>query len=271
MSCAINVVSAYLGNSRTATTAARYQWNYGQVLRINGIDLPHSFQVHFSNTPKVGTSTTSIGTGGEVVIPDAYLTTGKTVYAWIFLHNADTDGETMYAITIPVIPRPQPTDEEPTPVQQSEINQLIDALNSGVDRAETAADSAEAAQTAAETAAGESAASATTAAQKASEAAISAGNAEQSAQAAVASATAAEGSAAAASQAATNAAESATAAQDSADDAADSADRAEQAAGQAGYMFFYINEDGDLIYQRTPNVDVDFYLDDGDLYVRATA
>ena len=269
MSCAINVVSAYLGNGRTATTAARYQWNYGQILRINGIDLPHSFQVHFSNTPKVGTSTTSIGTGGEVVIPDAYLTTGKTVYAWIFLHNADTDGETMYAITIPVIPRPQPTDEEPTPVQQSEINQLIDALNSGVDRAETAADSAEAAQTAAETAAGESAASATTAAQKASEAAISVGNAEQSAQAAAASATAAEGSAAAASQAATNAAESATAAQDSADDAAESADRAEQAAGQSGYMFFYIDENGHLIYQRTDNVDVDFYLSDGHLYVRA--
>lgn len=269
MSCAINVVSAYLGNSRTATTAARYQWNYGQVLRINGIDLPHSFQVHFSNTPKVGTSTTSIGTDGEVVIPDAYLTTGKTVYAWIFLHNADTDGETMYAITIPVIPRPQPTDEEPTPVQQSEINQLIDALNSGVDRAETAADSAEAAQTAAETAAGESAASATTAAQKASEAAISAGNSEQSAQAAAASATAAEGSASNASQSATEAAASATAAQDSADDAAESADRAEQAAGQAGYMFFHIDERGHLIYERTDNVNVDFYLLDGHLYVRA--
>lgn len=269
MSCAINVVSAYLGNSRTATTAARYQWNYGQVLRINGIDLPHSFQVHFSNTPKVGTATTSIGTDGEVVIPDVYLTTGKTVYAWIFLHDTETDGETMYAITIPVIPRPQPTDEEPTPVQQSEINQLIDALNSGVDRAETAADSAEAAQTAAETAAGESAASATTAAQKASEAAISAGNSEQSAQAAAASATAAAGSASNASQSATEAAASATAAQDSADDAADSADRAEQAAGQAGYMFFHIDERGHLIYERTDNVNVDFYLLDGHLYVRA--
>ena len=262
MSCAINVVSAYLGNSRTATTAARYQWNYGQVLRINGIDLPHSFQVHFSNTPKVGTATTSIGTDGEVVIPDAYLTTGKTVYAWIFLHDTETDGETMYAITIPVIPRPQPTDEEPTPVQQSEINQLIDALNSGVDKAETAADSAEAARTAAETAEGESAASATTAAQKASEAAISAGNAEHSAQAAA-------GSASNASQSATDAAASASDAAQSATEAETSADRAEQAAGQSGYMFFYIDENGHLIYQRTDNVDVDFYLSDGHLYVRA--
>lgn len=269
MACAINVISAFFGNSRAATTAERYQWDYGQVLRINGITLPHSFQVHFSNTPKVGTSKTAIGTDGAVVIPDEYLTTGKTIYAWIFLHDSATDGETIYSITIPVIPRPQPTDEEPTPVQQSEINQLINALNSGVDKAETAADSAEAAQTAAETAAGESAASATTAAQKASEAADSALNAGQSAQAAAASATEAAGSASNASKSATEAAASATAAQDSADDAADSADRAEQAAGQAGYMFFHIDERGHLIYERTDNVNVDFYLLDGHLYVRA--
>lgn len=271
MSCAINIVTAYLGKSKRAVTAERYQWNYGQVLRINGVDLPHSFQAHFSNTPIVGTAKTFIGTDGQVEIPDEYLTTGKPVYVWIFLHHANTDGETMYFITVPVIPRPKPVDEEPTPVQQSEINQLISVLNSGVERAETAAEAAEDSATASQTSAEESAGSATASAQKASEAALSAGNAAQSAQAAAGSASAAAGSAAAASQAATNAAESATAAQDSADDAADSADRAEQAAGQAGYMFFYINEDGDLIYQRTPNVDVDFYLDDGDLYVRATA
>ena len=47
------------------------------------------------------------------------------------------------------------------------------------------------------------------------------------------------------------------------------ADRAEQASANAGYMFFYINDDGDLIYQRTPNTQVDFYLQDGDLYVEA--
>lgn len=45
------------------------------------------------------------------------------------------------------------------------------------------------------------------------------------------------------------------------------AERAEQAASTAGYMYFYIDENGDLIYQRTANVDVNFYLSDGDLYV----
>ena len=59
------------------------------------------------------------------------------------------------------------------------------------------------------------------------------------------------------------------ASEDAASAAAD-ADRAEQAAAASGYMFFHIDENGDLIYQRTPNVtQVDFYLDDGDLYLEA--
>ena len=54
-------------------------------------------------------------------------------------------------------------------------------------------------------------------------------------------------------------------------DASDSADRAEQAAQNAGYMFFHVDSGGHLIYERTENVDVDFYIDDdGHLYVEAT-
>ena len=53
--------------------------------------------------------------------------------------------------------------------------------------------------------------------------------------------------------------------------ALNSADRAEQAAQNAGYMFFDIDENGDLIYERTTNVDVDFVIEDGDLYVEAIA
>lgn len=58
-------------------------------------------------------------------------------------------------------------------------------------------------------------------------------------------------------------------AEQAAEGAAESADRAEQAAGQSGYMFFHIDENGHLIYERTDNVDVDFYLLNGHLYVRA--
>lgn len=43
------------------------------------------------------------------------------------------------------------------------------------------------------------------------------------------------------------------------------ADVLDQAAANAGYMFFDI-VDGELIYTRTDNTQVDFELDDGDLY-----
>ena len=56
-----------------------------------------------------------------------------------------------------------------------------------------------------------------------------------------------------------------------ADRAEQEADRAEQAAANAGYMFFHINEAGHLIYERTPNTQVDFYLSNGHLFVEAIA
>lgn len=61
-------------------------------------------------------------------------------------------------------------------------------------------------------------------------------------------------------------AEAAQAAAEAAAQAADtSADRAEQAAQDAGYMDFCIDDHGNLIYQRTDNVDIDFELREGSL------
>lgn len=60
-------------------------------------------------------------------------------------------------------------------------------------------------------------------------------------------------------------------AQGYANSAEDSADRAEQAAAISGYLFFWIDTNGDLIMDKTPNTQVDFYLDDGDLYLEESA
>lgn len=51
---------------------------------------------------------------------------------------------------------------------------------------------------------------------------------------------------------------------EAAEEADAAAERAEQAAANAGYMAVGI-ENGHLIYERTDQVDVDFYLDDGHL------
>ena len=231
----------FAAGSRYATAETDlWQWDYGQILRIVGLDLPEAYAVHFSNDPTRGSSSTEIGGPDGVQIPDAYLQTGKPVYAFIFLHTGEDDGETEYKITIYVNARPQPDGETPTPEQQSVIDQLIAALNTGVAESEEAAeasaqsasDAAQSAQEAAESAASvegvvEAAEAARDAAQAAQAASESAKDAAQAAQAsAEASATSASGSAA-------SAAGSATAAAGSASDASASATAAGASAAGA--------------------------------------
>lgn len=249
-----NVIIAALGGGRTTVTASRFMEDYGQVLKITGVELPDVYQVDFANSPHDGNSVTMVGNADGVLIPRQFFDSGHDVYAFLYLTREDA-GRTMATIRIPNKRRPHRTNEEPTPEQQSVIDQAIAALNTAVAKtAQDVLDADESAQSAAESA-DLSGLSARSAGEYASQASASASQASQSAQQASASA----GTASAA----------ATSASVSANSAATDADRAEQAAAQSGYMFFYIDENGDLHYQRTDNVDVDFYLNDGDLYVRA--
>lgn len=135
-----NVVTAVFGASKVTRTRALYQWDYGQVLQFDGIELPSAYTVHFSNVGIGGEAKTMVGNADGVDIPDEYLTTGQTVYAWVYLHTGADDGETVYAVIIPVTQRPKPIDEPPTPAQQGAIDQAIAALNAGVEAAQEAAD-----------------------------------------------------------------------------------------------------------------------------------
>lgn len=293
MSCATNIITANLANGSPVTTAPLYQWDYGQVLRFSGVTLPYAFTVHFSNQPIKGTAQGAVASDGQVTIPANYLTSGANVYAWIFLHEGETDGETEYAITIPVIRRAQPTDETPTPEQQSEIDQAIAALNAAVTVSEGYAEAAEESASNASESAGNALQHARDAEAwavgerggepvpdtdetyqnnskywaerseaSAGDASGFAGDAENSAGEASDSATAASGFADEADRSARAAAESVT-------EAESAADRAEQAAASAGYMFFGIDSRGHVILDKTPNVPVDFELVNGHLIVEA--
>jgi hypothetical protein len=109
-----------------------WQYDYGQKMLITGVDLPSSYTVHFANSSK-GASIPMIGDPEGVGIPDHVLTSGKTVYFWLFLHNTANDGQTVYANMIKVHPRTAlPTIDPPTPEEQSILDQLIAALNTAV-------------------------------------------------------------------------------------------------------------------------------------------
>lgn len=135
-----NVVTARFTFGHSAKTGERHQWDHGQILKFEGIDLPATYTVHFANQPLVGNAKTQVGNTDGVTIPDEYLTTGLPVYAWVYLHTGADDGETVYSVMIPVTARPKPVEDAPTPVQQGVIEQTIAALNEGVEAVEAIAE-----------------------------------------------------------------------------------------------------------------------------------
>lgn len=124
----IHIIPAVFTSLRSVTTERREQWSYGQVLQISGdIELPETFEAHFCCDGD-NTTITQIGQNGAVEVPPEYMETGRTVLCYIFLHDASTDGRTMYTIRIPILRRPRPTDLEPTPVQHDAITEAIGAM-----------------------------------------------------------------------------------------------------------------------------------------------
>lgn len=203
-----NIIEIKFNGNRMAFVDSEYRLNSGMYLKFMDIDLPEAYQVHFANRQH-GATFESIGNADGVRIPDDVWTSKEPIFAWVYLHPTEDSAVTKYEVRIIKKVRADlPNGVEPTPYEQTVIDEAISALNTAVEKT-----SADAEQTAAD--------------------------------------------AETASQAATN--------------ALDSADRAEQAAQNAGYMFFDIDENGDLIYERTTNVDVDFVIEDGDLYVEAIA
>ena len=132
----LNIVNAYFKDAQMTKTEACYQYDYGRILRLNDLELPDEYEVHFSNSDR-GSSITMIGDSNGVSIPDEFFVSGETIYAWIFLHEGENDGETVKEVIIPIIRKSKPTDEEPTPVEQSVITQAIAALNVAVEETQT--------------------------------------------------------------------------------------------------------------------------------------
>ena len=129
---------------RTSTEEINYVYDIKQALVINGIEgLPETFRVDFCNEGDAETKP-MLGSGGSVEIPDEYLQTGKLVKAYIVLSGTEGDVETRYEVDIPVRFRPPDSGETPTPEEQSIIDQLIAALNEGVESAEQSAEDSEA-------------------------------------------------------------------------------------------------------------------------------
>ena len=122
-----NILSANFSHAKEVKARGLYQWDYGQILNINGISLEDPFEVHFCNVGDSQT-VTMIGENQQVEIPDSLLETGKDIQAFVYLHEGGSDGETEYVAKLSVQKRPQPSDGSPTPAQQSAIDTAIALL-----------------------------------------------------------------------------------------------------------------------------------------------
>lgn len=140
-----NIVSVKL-DSRYASTLGVWQYDYGQVLRITGPELPPAVEVQFSLDEKSGETLSRVGTTvdgvTEVKIPDELLTHSATsdyrIYAYIYLTD-ETSGSTKYEIIIPVRVRSKPTSPAEDPETDPDLfRETVVAVNASAERAKMA-------------------------------------------------------------------------------------------------------------------------------------
>ena len=87
------------------------QWDYGQELRIYGLQLPDPIEVHFApdhvNVALVQIGHTLEDGGTSVEIPDDMLEEGRDITAYVYLCD-EKQGETIKTIHLPVKSRQRP-------------------------------------------------------------------------------------------------------------------------------------------------------------------
>lgn len=145
-----NVIPVHLVDPPgTAFTRFAFRYDTGMVLLPLDRELPHTYQVDFANDGTSGTSITQIGDENGVSIPSQFFEDGANVWAFIWLTDGNS-GYTRYKVCVSLIGRPERTNEQPTPEQQSVIDRAISALNDAVEQtgadviaADASADSAE--------------------------------------------------------------------------------------------------------------------------------
>lgn len=110
------VTVVFRDNQNYTDARGLWQWDYGQILRIQGLTLPSAVEIHFALQATGGEAVTRIGITKDgvtdVIIPDSMLEGGNRtvnyyIYAFIYLTD-ETSGETVKRIQLHVATRPKP-------------------------------------------------------------------------------------------------------------------------------------------------------------------
>ena len=137
-------------SSPTARVKGVWQWNYGQILRIVGLNLPEAVEVHFSLDETGGEAKRRIGVTKEGVtdvrIPDfiveADRSTNYTAYAFIYVSEREY-GNTVKKIVLEITSRPRP-EAFIKPCEKDLFDDAIEASRESLSGSREAAELAEA-------------------------------------------------------------------------------------------------------------------------------
>lgn len=138
------IVTAIFKDSTHTKVSDVWQYDYGQILRIQGLDLPTAVEVDFAvagaseSIARIGTTKDGVT---DVVIPDSLIETGNNLVAYIYLRDAES-GNTEYQIDMLVTKRAKPEAYD-TPEDKELFGQAIEAVNTAADRAEKARQTAQ--------------------------------------------------------------------------------------------------------------------------------
>ena len=138
------IIADFTNCSEDTVTASGvlYQYDYNQDLKIQGLNISGSAQVHFSFKQSFGEAVRIIGEAEDgdltVQIPNfllkGFLSCQGEYYIWAFVYVADSDaGETIKRIRIKVIARPRPKDYS-EPEYKDVFDQITESLEAKVDK-----------------------------------------------------------------------------------------------------------------------------------------
>lgn len=139
------ITAVFTENNDYAQVYGVWQWDYGQELRIQGLNLPAAVEIHFALQETGGEAVTRVGVTQDgittVPIPDSMLEGAGSskdyqIYAWVYLAD-QVSGETIKRIKMQVRARPMPEAFE-APEDGEIFRQAIEAVNEAAKRAEDA-------------------------------------------------------------------------------------------------------------------------------------
>ena len=146
----MKVITAFFEEDNYCKVSGLWQYDYGQILSIEGLNLPKIVEIHFSLDDKNGDSITRIGLTENSIttvhIPDALLenndiTSNYNMYAFIYIADS-IEGNTEYSITMPVKARPKPNVSESSE-DPGMFHEVIGAVNKVASETEQAKKEAE--------------------------------------------------------------------------------------------------------------------------------